>query len=204
MKTAFIGPGVLYSFLSHCNKSRLNKVVLDCGAGGSHPPLAMFHERDYRTYGIDISRKQMERARRFCRRNKMELNIQYADMRHLPFRDESMSFVYSYAAICHMTKKDAGIAMDEIKRVLKKNGLCFISFCAADDRVKNTADRRGPGEYTKENEGKTIIHSLYGQEEPDRFFQGCRLINKVWRRIENFGKVKGHAWAEIDYIARKL
>jgi len=33
----------LFDFLNECNKSTLEKKILDCGAGGGAPPLAIFH-----------------------------------------------------------------------------------------------------------------------------------------------------------------
>ena len=45
----------LYSFLKECNKSSLEKIILDCGAGGTVGPLVIFHEYGFKTFGIDIS-----------------------------------------------------------------------------------------------------------------------------------------------------
>jgi ubiquinone/menaquinone biosynthesis C-methylase UbiE len=197
MKTAIIAPAPLYTFLSYCNDSPLDKEILDCGAGGAEPPLALFFEYGYRTHGIDISEKQLDRAQQFCKDHCMELDISLGDMRDLPFADESMSFVYSYSSICHMTKKDVAIAMQEIARVLKAGGLCFVSFCSAE------GDPRGPGEYAYEDEGETGIHSLYGDTEPDAYFSDFSYLRKEKRRVERFTEQGKHDWAEIDYIVKK-
>jgi len=44
----------LYRFLVYCNDSKLDKAVLDCGAGGSCPPLSLFYEYGYKTHGIEF------------------------------------------------------------------------------------------------------------------------------------------------------
>ncbi|MGC1120504.1 MAG: hypothetical protein WBA22_05365 [Candidatus Methanofastidiosia archaeon] len=49
----------LYAFLRECNASSLEKEVLDCGAGGERPPLALFYEYGYKTLGIDTSDEQI-------------------------------------------------------------------------------------------------------------------------------------------------
>lgn len=198
MKTTIIAPGPLYTFLSYCNESPMEKEILDCGAGGSKPPLALFFEYGYRTHGIDISQKELEKARQFCRDHSMELDISLADMRQIPFADESMSFVYSYSSICHMTKNDVAVAMKEITRVLKRGGLCYVSLCSAE------GEPDGPGEYPYEHEGETGVHSLYGDTEADRYFREFTLLRKVRRRVECFGERHEHGWAEIEYIAKKL
>ena len=197
MKTAIIAPAPLYTFLSCCNDSPLDKEILDCGAGGAEPPLALFFEYGYRTHGIDISEKQLEKAQQFCKDHRMELDISLGDMRDLPFADESMSFVYSYSSICHMTKKDVIIAMQEITRVLKAGGLCFVSFCSA------KGEARGPGEYAYEDEGETGVHSLYGDTEPDAYFGNFTYLRKERRRVERSTEQGKHDWAEIDYIVKK-
>ncbi len=204
MKTTIIGPAPLYRFLSRCNDSPLEKVILDCGAGGPQPPLAMFSEHGYTTHGVDISQKELEKARQYCRDHSIELNIQKGDMRELQFAEESMSFVYSYSSICHMSKEDAGTAMREMTRVLKRSGLCYVTFCVADDNNPEEGEARGPGEYPSEYEGKKGIHTLYDDTEPDRFFHDFKLLHRERRRIENFTDKGRHAWAEIEYIARKL
>ena len=35
----------LYKFLRLCNASPLAEEVLDCGAGGSNPPLSLFYQQ---------------------------------------------------------------------------------------------------------------------------------------------------------------
>jgi len=65
----------LYAFLRHCNYSSLSRVVLDCGAGGSQPPLSLFYQVGYTTYGIEIAAEPLEQAQRFGAQNDMALNI---------------------------------------------------------------------------------------------------------------------------------
>ena len=203
MITSFIGPAPLYAFLSYCEKSPLEKIILDCGAGGAEPPLAMFKEHGYKTFGIDLSDSQLKKAHQFCNNHEIDLGIIKGDMRQIPFADESMSFAYSYSSICHMTKEEAGIAINEITRVMKKGGLCFISFCSADDSIPKDIESRAPGEYPYESDGLSGIHALYEDTEPDQFFNDFKLLRRERRRVENFRSEKKYAWAEIYYIAQK-
>jgi ubiquinone/menaquinone biosynthesis C-methylase UbiE len=204
MQPAFIGPAALYPFLGRCEKSPLEKVVLDCGAGGSEPPLTMFFERGYRTHGIDISEVALSQAERFCRKRGIDLNIRKGDMRHLQFQDQSLSFVYSYATICHMSKQDAAAAVKEIARVLKKNGLCYLSFCSVDYIDPNREGAKPSGEYPYKDRDIKGIHSIYEVDEPDSFFADFKILRRVWRRIENFREEKPFSWAEVDYIAERV
>ena len=204
MTNPFIGPAPLYRFLYYCEQSALEKIILDCGAGGAEPPLAMFHDRGYTTHGVDISRRQLAKTDEFCRRRNLDLGIIKADMRALPFADRSFSFAFAYSSICHMTKSDAARAMHEISRILRKDGLCFVSFCAAGEGIPEDIEPNKPGEYPGRDKAVDTIHSLYDGTEPDRFFTGFDLLYRERRQIENLGKPRKYAWAEIDYIARKL
>ncbi|WP_347460391.1 class I SAM-dependent methyltransferase [Clostridium sp. DMHC 10] len=98
MKLIFRQPQ-LYRFLNFCNEEELEKTVLDCGAGGKMPPLSLFLQNGYKTYGIEISDKQIERAEAFSKEHKVNLNIDKGDMRKLPFENESFNYVYSYNSI---------------------------------------------------------------------------------------------------------
>ena len=57
----------LYKFLRRCNTTSLQKEILDCGAGGKDPPLALFYQYGYQTYGIEIAEEALSEADRFCR-----------------------------------------------------------------------------------------------------------------------------------------
>lgn len=137
----------IYRYLDYCNKSDLEKTVLDCGAGGNCPPLALFSDFGYKTYGIEIKDSQIEAAREFAKEHNVEINISKGDMRKLPFDDESISFIYSFNTIFHMTKEDITNTIKEIKRVLKPGGICFINFLSIYDERYGIGDKVGEGQF---------------------------------------------------------
>ena len=170
----------LYKFLRYCNDSPLDKTVLDCGAGGDDPPLQLFHEYGYKTFGIEISDHSLNETRKFCREHGLRLNIFKGDMRKLPFKDEAFGFVYSYNTLPLMSKKDVEIAMGQVERVVKPDGLCFINFVSVDDE--------GPAD------------SYYEENEPDKYFTNFLVLHKE-KRIILIGKEQKQAY--IDYIVQK-
>ena len=104
----------LYKFLRLCNQSELEKVILDCGAGGDKPPLEIFYDYGYQTFGVELAPNPLEEVRGFCEESGKDLNVVHGDMRHIPMGDESVSFVYSYNAIIFMTKADIQKALKEM------------------------------------------------------------------------------------------
>lgn len=66
----------LYRFLMYCNETNMEKIVLDCGAGGDSPPLTLFREYGYMTNGIEMDLAQIEKANNYARKSGHQLKIQ--------------------------------------------------------------------------------------------------------------------------------
>jgi ubiquinone/menaquinone biosynthesis C-methylase UbiE len=184
----------LYKFLRQCNAKPIDKTVLDCGAGGDDPPLQLFYEYGYETFGVEVAENPFKQAKKFCRERSMKLNIMKGDMRHLSFKSESFSFVYSFNAVFFMTKKDITASMKEIERVLKPSGLCFVNFVSIDDPDK--------GPFCKPFLGNQRF-SRHEDDEPDRYFRNFEIICKEKRIIDKKIDGKRSVQAYIDYIAEK-
>lgn len=194
---------MLYKFLIYCEKNNLEKIVLDCGAGGPQPPLALFKTYGYETYGIDIDDEMIEKARKFAEENRSDLNISKGDMRSLPYEERKFSFVYSYNTIFHLTKEDIGKAVEEMKRVLKPGGLLFANFLSVDDFLYGEGEQIGESEFLQEESGGDVIHTFFEENEPDDYFQDTKILFKqkrdVERRLENITIEQSY----LDYIAKK-
>jgi len=189
----------LYEFLKYCEEAELPKVILDCGAGGEHPPLALFRRFGYRTAGIDLDSEEVNKAAAFCERTGAELCISEGDMREIPFPDKSFSFVYSYNAISFMTKPDIAIAMSEMKRVLRHAGLLFVNFTSVDDPDRSEFR---DSVFVREKL-RSLRFSLYEDDEADAYFDGFTLLRKEKRLIDKLYEGEMIKQASIDYIARK-
>ena len=190
----------LYEFLRQCNAVRLPREVLDCGAGGSNPPLSIFHQSGYRTCGIEIAQEALLEAQQFCAENQMALNIIRGDMRRIPFPKECFSFVYSYNAIDFMTKPDIDLSIKEITRVLRQGGLCYLNFLSVDDEESwepfcKTAD-------AMELLGSTEF-SHFEDSEADAYFQSYKILRKEKLFIDKLWKGRRLRQADIAYTAMK-
>ena len=203
MKSSMIAAEPIYTFLSYCNDSPLEKEVLDCGAGGRCPPLALFFEHGYKTHGIDISSEQIESAQEFCRQHHMDLGIRQADMRELPFDNESMSFVYSHDSICHMTKADVGVVLNEMHRVLRKDGLGYVNFLSVEEGRFGEGELQGPGEYIAEIDGEMCLHCFFEDTEPEAYLRRFKLLRKEKRRVETFSEKGPYICADLGYVTQK-
>ncbi len=189
----------LYEFLKYCEEAELPKTVLDCGAGGERPPLALFRRFGYTTAGIDVNPVAVSEAAAYCERTGTELGICEGDMREIPFPDGSFSFVYSYNAIGFMTKPDIAIAMSEMERVLRPAGLFYVNFDSVDDPDRS--------EFSKSSFLREVLGSRrfahYEDDEADAYFDGFTILRKEKRLVEKLYDGDKLNQARIGYIARR-
>lgn len=193
----------LYKFLRYCNEQDLEKVVLDCGAGGNCPPLALFAENGYKTLGIEFDDAQLDKANQFAKDHGLELNILKGDMRELHIADKSISYVFSYNAIFHMKKNDISKSIGEMKRVLKPGGLCFVNFLTVNDFGYGEGEELGKGEYLQREGEDKVIHTYYEIHEGDAHFDDMEIIFKENRVLERIFEGEKIRQGYIDYIVRK-
>ena len=204
MKTVF-RQNQLFTFLLYCNDVDLEKKVLDCGAGGNCPPLAIFAEQGYQTIGIDNSEKQIALAKDFEKNHGLNLGIEHGDMKHLPFEDNSIGFIYSYNSIFHMSKIEIAQTISEIRRVLPQGGLTFINFASEHDQRSTVGEKAGDGEYIQLEFGEHVLHSFFKENEAEQYFEGLKVLYKENRIREGYNQ-KGDRirMGFIDYILEKI
>ncbi len=203
----------LYTFLKYCENSRLQKKILDCGAGGKEPPLYIFHLLGYTSHGVDISEEQLKKARDFCDQKRVELNIRKGDMRNLPFENCSFSFVYSHDTIFHMPKKEVATAIKEMRRVLRRDGLLFVNFASTQHSGFGVGREVEAGEFIQNGKHGEVLISYYEDNEPDPLFRGFEILSKEKRIVElsrSGARALGfivdtqkHIYASLDYFAKK-
>ncbi len=179
------------------------KTVLDCGAGGTEPPLGMFRQQGYETTGIEIDKNQISCAQVFEEKEAVALNIQYGDMTNLKFDDESFDMVYSYNSIFHMKKTQVEEAINEMKRVLNKEGILFVNFLSVDDFRCGEGPHLGDNQY-EQMDDEPVIHAYYDYDEADKMFAGMEFVNKERRIIERIYEGERIKQGFIDYIYKKI
>ncbi len=197
----------LYEFLRYCNNTSMERRVLDCGAGGREPPLYLFYQYGYKTFGIDISKNAIKNAEDFCKKNNLnvDLNIKLGDMRKMEFDEGSFPFIYSYNTIMHLSKKDIQKAMKEMERVLEINGLIYVNFGSEDSEIGDRGEKIGEGEYALPIGGnETALHSFHTDDEADVYFGNFELLHKDKSMLYRYKNEKiSFILGEINYIGKK-
>lgn len=180
MKPVYRPPA--YQFLSYLQRNNEihagENTVLDCGAGGIIPPLGLFYEYGFTTYGIDVSNDQIALAHTFEINQKMDLNIQKGDMRAIPFPDDYFDFVFELYSIVHLSKDDIQKTLSEMSRVLKPNRVCFVSFMSTDCWPMDGKEEK-PGEFHCKENGQPVIHSVFSDAEALQYCENWQILHMV-------------------------
>ncbi|MBY8992808.1 MAG: class I SAM-dependent methyltransferase [Candidatus Lokiarchaeota archaeon] len=197
-------PPSLYNYLWYIRSNPTGNRILDCGAGGCDPKLAFFLENGFEAYGIDISDEQIKDSEEFSAKNNINLNIIKGDMRKIPFDSGFFDYVYSYNSIFHLSKKDSRVAINEMHRVLKKGGLCYLNFLSVDDKWSKEGEEINPGEIITKEDDEEYLHSYYEDDEPDSYFDEFEIIYKEKIHIHIGRYYNTGRSCILEYITRKV
>ncbi len=108
----------------------LNKIkpgkILDLGCGNCRN-LLPFAKKDFECYGIDFSKKMLEYAEKYSKKNNFKVKLKKARLEKIPFKKESFDYLLSIATLHHLNKKDQKKAVNEMFRILKKEGIALVS-----------------------------------------------------------------------------
>ncbi len=98
--------------------------VLDaaCGTGRYAIPFA---QAGARVTGVDLCEEMLDLARRKAAGGGLSLDLRVADVRALPFADDSFDLAVCALALCHLP--DLNLAAQELARVLRPGGRVVIS-----------------------------------------------------------------------------
>lgn len=142
-----------------------NRVVLDIASGeGYGSNLLAFKAKE--VIGVDISIETIKSAK--LKYNRDNLNFRVGDTSRIPIDDNSIDLVVSFETIEHHDKHVE--MMEEIKRVLKKDGVLIIS--SPDKRIYSDFNNYRNPFHVKElyfQEFKKLINSYF--ENTTYYFQ---------------------------------
>jgi ubiquinone/menaquinone biosynthesis C-methylase UbiE len=99
--------------------------LLDVGCNWGRWTIAAA-QSGYRSVGIDPSLDAVLAARRVSRQLGVKTEFVVGDARFLPFAEGVFDVVFSYSVLQHFSKENAGISLDEMARVLKRNGKTLV------------------------------------------------------------------------------
>ena len=96
--------------------------------GCAHGPDFLPFRQGFELYGVDFATEMLRFAQKYSRKFDFAANLTVADVRYLPYRNESFDWAISVATYHHIKEKDERLAaLQELRRVLKPGGEAFIT-----------------------------------------------------------------------------
>ena len=155
------------------------KKILDIGCGNCRQLIPFIGNE---LYGIDFSKKMIKNAKKFCKNNNMKVHLLVAEATKLPFEDEYFDGIICISVIHHLKPEEANKAIEEIYRVLKKDGKGLISIWL----------KEGHGEryVSWQKKGKTLMrfHYFYSKDTIEEMIKNSGFEFNSW--ISEIGKNK--------------
>lgn len=138
-----------FKHLSFRERNKIN--ILDLGMGGGSN-LFFLHNENFKTFGIDISKKSYSVLKKKIIKLKLDINIKHADAKFLPYEDLKFDVVIDCRSLQHQHNFLLDQSLKEIKRVLKKDGKFFSIFMNSENKKS--------GFYTNFLQKKEIMKKL--------------------------------------------
>lgn len=112
--------------------------VLDIGCGSGRD-AKVFCEMGLKVFGIDISSKMIEIATE----QAPHATFSIMDIENLTFTSESFDGVWANCSLLHIPKKNVASVLAQIHRILKKNGILYLSVKQGDGETIEQDQRYG-------------------------------------------------------------
>jgi cyclopropane fatty-acyl-phospholipid synthase-like methyltransferase len=114
--------------ISKLFKEKGVRKILDIGSGtGRH--LIFFSKKGFEIHGFDASPKAISIAKEWLTEEDLNVEIKLNRMEEkFPYKDNFFDAIISIQVMHHNLMKDILITVSEIERVLRKDGIIFITF----------------------------------------------------------------------------
>jgi ubiquinone/menaquinone biosynthesis C-methylase UbiE len=137
------------------------KKILDVGCGPGRD-AKYFSEHNLEVTGIDLASNFVKMASQ----NVPNAKFIQMDMRNLDFPENSFDSIWACASFLHIPKSEAKNTLLGFRRVLKPNGLLYIS-------VKQGAEEKFVEK--EEYRGKTKFFAFYTEDEFKNLIESCNF-----------------------------
>lgn len=147
---------VLSNSAKHFKELLTTGKILEIGSGVGEDAATLV-DLGYEYIGIDISEEFVKLAKQ----NNPKLTFLNMPVYKLEFPDATFDGFWSSATILHIPKDKIKIALDEINRVIKKDGIGFITIKEGEGEKTDPATGRFFSYYTKEDFSKILEKSNF-------------------------------------------
>lgn len=167
---------------------------LDLGCGlGRHSIL--FGKNGFNVSAFDISIEAIEKTRAWAENENSKFEYMQGDMLNLPYKDEQFDCILCRNVISHTDTEGLKQVINQIRRVLKKDGECYLTLGSKDSSQFKDNDWPLIDENTKlrmeEGPEYKVPHIYVDYESSKELFKEFKIIDiyQVIDYYEENGKV---------------
>jgi len=169
---------IVMKFLKKKGVRLSGKTVLDIGSGrGGY--ASRFRKEGAKVIALDIIKDLFQ--------NVKGVNFILGDATQMPLKSEKFDFIFCSSIIEHIRKPE--MLVSEIKRVLKKNGICYLSFPPFWSPVG--AHQFKPFQYLGEDIATFLARKLYGARSYKYDDASGKLHIRTIRQVKKLLKNEG-------------
>jgi len=162
------------------NLFKKNKVkkVLDLGCGsGRH--IVLLSKEGFDVYGMDNSESGLKHTRSWLNELKLKAKLKNSSCyKPFPYKDNTFDAIISTQVIHHAKLKEINFCISEIERVLKPNGLVFIT--VTKNKMKGRASKVKliePRTYIMlDGPEKGVPHYIYTKALLKKYFKNFKIF----------------------------
>lgn len=153
-------------------KARGNVLDLGCGSGRN------FISGDYRIFGIDFSSEMLKHAKKRGKTMAKKPFLAKAGLCSIPFMKNSFDFVVFSSALHHVSVKDVGKCLKEMKRVMKPGAKAIITVWNGNQPLFKRAGKECLVPWNRDGERLERYVHLFTRRELERLLKssGFRKI----------------------------
>ena len=181
----------LNRFTRILKKSNKQQVLdLGCGAGRNLIPLV---KSGFTVQGIDNAGEGLKIIKKALGKRTSQVKLAQRDIyKKLPFAPSSFDAIIAIQVLQHASEKKIIECIGELSRILKDEGLIFITVCGRYSKGKlreylvKTAKRTAPHTYvpTKGDENG-LTHFIYNKALIKKHFRGFQLL-AIWKDKKDY------------------
>jgi cyclopropane fatty-acyl-phospholipid synthase-like methyltransferase len=154
------------------------KRILDLGCGtGRH--VIYLSKKGFDVYGFDVSRTGVIYTKKWLKKEKLNAKVIVHEMtKKFPYPDNFFDAVISIQVIHHNKLNKVRKTIREVKRVLRTNGMIFISVPTSKKLLNKKYKKIAPGTYIHlDGKEKGLVHYYFNKKKIYEEFRGFKIRN---------------------------
>lgn len=168
-------------FLKFFSRYKIHNVCdAACGFGKYS---ALLYANGFDVSGFDIAESSIHLTKQilhFLNMDSIVPNYIIADIIQTPYQDHQFDGVVAHAIIDHLPKKDAPKAIQELLRIIKPDGLIYLSFSGkelSNDNISSTSSY--DGNFPLQSlDRQGFLYRYYSEEEIQQLLpDSCRILS---------------------------